>query len=82
MFFSALEGYEDPEDKRKIIAKCFIDAFHQYIDQHPNIKYFVQGTILTDKIESGKTGGQKIKTHHNMLAIPPQLTVIEPLDFL
>ena len=65
------------------LLKCSEDAGCFYrLDKNRNIKYFVQGTILTNKIESGKTGGQKIKTHHNTLAIPDRLKLVEPVQFL
>lgn len=74
-FLSALEGVEDPEEKRKIIGKVFIDVFEREAEK-TDAKYLVQGTIAPDWIE---TEG-KIKSHHN-LALPSGmiLEIVEPL---
>jgi len=85
-FMNNLKGVKDPEDKRKIIGKSFIDAFAPYA-KGLGIDYFAQGTIASDIIESGKnTSGtaQKIKSHHNVGGLPQELpfTLIEPLKKL
>lgn len=85
-FMSNLESVKDPEEKRKIIGKSFIDAFTPYA-KSLGITYFAQGTIASDIIESGKnTAGtaQKIKSHHNVGGLPEDLpfTLIEPLKEL
>ncbi|MDR0900627.1 MAG: glutamine-hydrolyzing GMP synthase [Methanobrevibacter sp.] len=74
-FLNALEGVEDPEEKRKIIGKVFIDVFEREAEKIQG-KYLVQGTIAPDWIESEG----KIKSHHN-LALPGGmvLKVVEPV---
>ena len=74
-FLDALEGVEDPEEKRKIIGKVFIDVFEREAEK-TDAKYLVQGTIAPDWIESEG----KIKSHHN-LALPSGmvLEVVEPI---
>ena len=74
-FMEALEGVEDPEEKRKIIGKVFIDVFEREAAK-TDAKYLVQGTIAPDWIE---TKGE-IKSHHN-LALPSGmvLEVVEPI---
>ncbi|HYC34351.1 MAG TPA: glutamine-hydrolyzing GMP synthase [Candidatus Paceibacterota bacterium] len=88
VFLTKLKGITDPEEKRKIIGHTFIEIFEREIktklSKHP-IKYFAQGTIYPDRIESAGVGGtaSKIKSHHN-LTLPEKfgLEVIEPLrDF-
>lgn len=93
-FLTALAGEKDPEKKRKIIGKTFIDVFekvvHQFESQH-NIKfdYLLQGTLYPDVIESispHKKGGKSvtIKSHHNVGGLPDRmkLKLLEPLRFL
>ena len=74
-FMDALAGYDDPEDKRKIIGKVFIDVFEREAEK-ADAKYLVQGTIAPDWIE---TKGE-IKSHHN-LALPSGmvLELCEPI---
>lgn len=74
-FMDALEGVEDPEEKRKIIGKVFIDVFEREAEK-ADAKYLVQGTIAPDWIE---TKGE-IKSHHN-LALPSGmvLELCEPI---
>lgn len=74
-FMEALEGVEDPEEKRKIIGKVFIDVFEREAAK-TDAKYLVQGTIAPDWIE---TKGE-IKSHHN-LALPSGmvLELVEPI---
>lgn len=83
-FFSALAGVDDPEKKRKIIGKKFIEVFDREALKLKNIKWLAQGTIYSDVIESAgsKTGGAHvIKSHHNVGGLPEnmQLRLIEPL---
>lgn len=83
-FMTALAGQSDPEVKRKIIGKTFIDVFDAEAAKLPNIKYLAQGTIYSDVIESAaaKTGGAHvIKSHHNVGGLPEdmQLQLVEPL---
>lgn len=94
LFLNALHGHKDPEQKRKIIGKTFIDVFekkvHEYEKSH-NIKfdYLLQGTLYPDVIESispHKKGGKSvtIKSHHNVGGLPERmhLKLLEPLRFL
>lgn len=83
-FFSALAGVEDPEAKRKVIGKTFIDVFDAQAEVIQNIKWLAQGTIYSDVIESAATKTGKahvIKSHHNVGGLPEnmQLNLLEPL---
>jgi GMP synthase (glutamine-hydrolysing) len=83
-FFSALEGVEDPEAKRKIIGGLFIDVFDEQAAKLPNVKWLAQGTIYPDVIESAGAGTGKahvIKSHHNVGGLPEhmKLSLVEPL---
>lgn len=84
LFLDALKGKDDPEEKRKIIGKLFIDVFDEEAKKIPNVKWLAQGTIYSDVIESAatKTGqAHVIKSHHNVGALPEkmQLKLLEPL---
>ena len=83
-FLNALRGEIDPEKKRKIIGKTFIDIFEKEAKKISNIKWLAQGTIYSDVIESAKTKtGQAhvIKSHHNVGGLPDEmlLPLLEPL---
>jgi len=83
-FFSALEGVEDPEKKRKIIGRLFIEVFEEEAKKLRNVKWLAQGTIYPDVIESAgaRTGkAHVIKSHHNVGGLPEQmnLRLLEPL---
>jgi len=82
-FLSALKGESDPEAKRKIIGKEFIDVFAEEAKKHPNVKWLAQGTIYSDVIESAAHSGQSqvIKSHHNVGGLPDKLPLklLEPL---
>lgn len=83
-FFSQLAGVTDPEAKRKICGKAFIDVFDQEAAKIPGLRWLAQGTIYPDVIESAgsKTGKAKvIKSHHNVGGLPDtmNLKLIEPL---
>jgi GMP synthase (glutamine-hydrolysing) len=83
-FFSGLEGEEDPERKRKIIGKLFIDVFEEESRKIDGVKWLAQGTIYPDVIESAgaKTGkAHVIKSHHNVGGLPERmhLKLLEPL---
>ena len=85
-FLSALKGITDPEQKRKIIGKVFIDVFDQITQQDMALKWLAQGTLYPDVIESYslRLKGKKsvnIKTHHNVGGLPDKmrLKVLEPL---
>ena len=78
-FLDALEGVEDPEQKRKIIGKIFIDVFVEEARKLSDIKYLAQGTIYPDILES-----KGIKAHHNVGGLPKELNfeLVEPVKFL
>ncbi|GAB3033461.1 glutamine-hydrolyzing GMP synthase [Oleiagrimonas citrea] len=83
-FFKALEGVEDPEDKRKVIGRLFIEVFDEEAGKLEGVKWLAQGTIYPDVIESagGKTGkAHVIKSHHNVGGLPERmnLKLVEPL---
>lgn len=83
-FLSALKGVVDPEQKRKIIGKLFIDIFEEESHKIKDAKWLAQGTIYSDVIESAasKTGhAHVIKSHHNVGGLPEKmnLKLIEPL---
>jgi GMP synthase (glutamine-hydrolysing) len=83
-YFSALKGVADPEAKRKIIGKLFIDIFEEESAKLKNVKWLAQGTIYPDVIESAgsKTGkAHVIKSHHNVGGLPDymKLGLVEPL---
>ena len=65
-FFAELEGVTDPERKRKIIGKGFIDVFDAEAQKITDAKWLAQGTIYPDRIESLNITGKVIKSHHNV----------------
>ncbi len=79
-FLDALKGIVDPEEKRKIIGREFINIFEEEAKKH-NVKFLVQGTIAPDWIESGGMGRDTIKSHHNVGGLPENmdLKLCEPL---
>lgn len=84
MFLDALEGESDPELKRKIIGKTFIDVFDKEAAAIEDVKWLAQGTIYPDVIESAaaKTGkAHVIKSHHNVGGLPEDMKMglVEPL---
>lgn len=86
-FLKALAGESDPERKRKIIGKVFIEVFDDEAHQIPNATWLAQGTIYPDRIESiSASGGPSavIKSHHNVGGLPDymKLNVVEPLHLL
>lgn len=81
-FLTALKGVSDPETKRKIIGKLYIDIFEREAKKVTDATFLVQGTIYSDVIESkGTKHASKIKSHHNVGGLPEemQLQLIEPL---
>jgi GMP synthase (glutamine-hydrolysing) len=83
-FMTDLEGIDDPEQKRKIIGKDFVEVFQEEAKKIPNAKWLAQGTIYPDVIESagGKTKkAHNIKSHHNVGGLPDSLNLklLEPL---
>lgn len=83
-FFSELAGVTDPEQKRKIIGKGFIDVFDEEAHKLKDIKWLGQGTIYPDIIESLSITGTTIKSHHNVGGLPEKmnLKLVEPLRLL
>jgi GMP synthase (glutamine-hydrolysing) len=82
-FLDALSGVTDPEQKRKIIGRVFIEVFDAEAKKIENAKYLVQGTLYPDVIESVSVRGPSavIKSHHNVGGLPEKmnLKLIEPL---
>jgi len=86
-FLNELAGEVDPEVKRKIIGKVFVDIFQEEAEKLPNARWLAQGTIYPDVIESAgaKTGkAHVIKSHHNVGGLPDDmhLKLVEPLQEL
>jgi len=85
-FYSALKNIDDPEKKRKVIGKVFVDVFDQESKKINNVKWLGQGTIYPDVIESISVKGPSatIKSHHNVGGLPDymKLKIIEPLKML
>jgi len=86
LFLDALEGVSDPETKRKIIGKTFIDVFDYESNKVDGAKWLGQGTIYPDVIESISVNGPSatIKSHHNVGGLPDymKLELVEPLRML
>ena len=83
-FFSDLAGVTDPESKRKIIGKGFIDVFEAEARKVADARWLAQGTIYPDRIESLNITGKVIKSHHNVGGLPEKmnLKLCEPLKWL
>ena len=85
-FFNALKGATDPEQKRKIIGRAFIEIFNREAKKIQDVHFLAQGTLYPDVIESVAQRGpaQTIKTHHNVGGLPKDLKfeLIEPLKEL
>ena len=85
-FLSELAGVTDPETKRKIIGRLFVETFDKYARQIEGAHWLGQGTIYPDVIESAGIEGiaSKIKSHHNVGGLPERmhLKVVEPLRML
>ena len=82
LFLKELEGVTDPEQKRKIIGRLFIDVFEREAKKIEGAEWLLQGTIYPDVIESGlKKGAALIKSHHNVGGLPEKmnLKLLEPL---
>ena len=87
LFLKKLRKIDNPEKKRKVIGKLFIQLFEKYAKKIKNVKFLAQGTLYPDLIESKSvTGSQtsKIKSHHNVGGLPKnmKLKLVEPLKFL
>jgi GMP synthase (glutamine-hydrolysing) len=83
-FYQELAGVSDPEKKRKIIGKGFIDVFDEEAHKIDNVKWLAQGTIYPDCIESLSITGTVIKSHHNVGGLPEKMKMklCEPLRLL
>ena len=83
-FFKDLEGVTDPERKRKIIGRDFIEVFDAEAHKITDARWLAQGTIYPDRIESLNITGKTIKSHHNVGGLPEEmnLRLCEPLQWL
>jgi GMP synthase (glutamine-hydrolysing) len=85
-FLDQLEGVSDPEKKRKIVGRVFIEVFDEEAGKVKNVRWLAQGTIYPDVIESVSVNGPSatIKSHHNVGGLPEKmnLKIIEPLRLL
>ncbi|MEA3286117.1 MAG: glutamine-hydrolyzing GMP synthase [Candidatus Marinimicrobia bacterium] len=85
-FLAELAGVKEPEQKRKIIGRVFIESFEEVARSFENIEYLAQGTLYPDVIESGAVSGHAvmIKSHHNVGGLPEEMTlkIIEPFKEL
>ena len=83
-FFSDLAGITDPEQKRKIIGRDFVEVFNAEAKKITDAKWLAQGTIYPDRIESLNITGKVIKSHHNVGGLPKEmhLQLCEPLKWL
>lgn len=85
-FIEGLRGVDDPETKRKIIGRIFIEVFDREAHRVQNVKWLAQGTIYPDVIESVSVNGPSatIKSHHNVGGLPDKmkLKIVEPLRLL
>jgi GMP synthase (glutamine-hydrolysing) len=79
-FYERLRGVVDPEQKRKVIGELFIRVFEE-VARKENARFFVQGTIAPDWIESGGGLRDRIKSHHNVGGLPEKIEfeIVEPL---
>ena len=83
-FLKDLEGITDPEEKRKVIGRDFVEIFQEQSKEYPEVKWLAQGTIYPDVIESAGGNSKKahnIKSHHNVGGLPDtlKLKLLEPL---
>lgn len=85
-FLSELAGVTEPEKKRKIIGRVFVESFEEVARTIPGIKFLAQGTLYPDVIESGAITGHAvtIKSHHNVGGLPEKMSlkVLEPFKEL
>lgn len=85
-FLTGLKGVSDPEAKRKVIGRLFIEVFDEEAHKIENVRWLAQGTIYPDVIESVSVKGPSatIKSHHNVGGLPDfmKLKVVEPLRLL
>ena len=83
-FFTDLVGIDDPEQKRKIIGRDFVEVFNAEAKKITDARWLAQGTIYPDRIESLNITGKVIKSHHNVGGLPKEmnLQLCEPLKWL
>ena len=83
-FFSDLAGVSDPEEKRKIIGRDFVEVFNAEARKITDARWLAQGTIYPDRIESLNITGKVIKSHHNVGGLPKEMSLqlCEPLKWL
>ena len=83
-FFADLAGVTDPEQKRKIIGRDFVEVFNAEAKMITGAKWLAQGTIYPDRIESLNITGKVLKSHHNVGGLPKEmhLQLCEPLKWL
>lgn len=83
-FFADLSGITDPEEKRKIIGRDFVETFNAEAKKITDARWLAQGTIYPDRIESLSITGMTIKSHHNVGGLPKEmkLKLCEPLKWL
>jgi GMP synthase (glutamine-hydrolysing) len=84
-FLKALKGVEDPEAKRQVIGRAFVEVFSQVARERGPFRFLAQGTLYPDVIESaGGHGAAKIKSHHNVGGLPEELAfeLLEPFRLL
>ena len=83
-FFADLAGVTDPEQKRKIIGRDFVEVFNAEAKKISDARWLAQGTIYPDRIESLNITGKVIKSHHNVGGLPKEmhLQLCEPLKWL
>ena len=83
-FFKDLKGVEEPEKKRKIIGRDFVEVFDAEARKITDARWLAQGTIYPDRIESLNITGKTIKSHHNVGGLPEEmnLRLCEPLQWL
>ena len=83
-FFTDLAGVTDPETKRKIIGRDFVEVFNAEAKKITDARWLAQGTIYPDRIESLNITGKVIKSHHNVGGLPEEmhLKLCEPLKWL
>ncbi len=83
-FLADLAGVKDPEQKRKIIGRDFVEVFNAEAQKITDAKWLAQGTIYPDRIESLNITGKVIKSHHNVGGLPKDmhLQLCEPIKWL
>lgn len=89
-FLTALDSVIDPEEKRRLIGRCFVEVFEEIAPSLSDASFFAQGTTYPDVIESAgdskrhSAAAAKIKTHHNVGGLPDlmNLELLDPLSFL